>query len=139
MDNKQLLQHAFDEMSAGNSRPFVALLADDVTWTVMGRTKWSGTYSGKANVLNLLGQLRDRLADRYRATAQRIIAEGPYVVVQAKGKATTKAGAPYDNEYCFVYRVEDGAIKEVTEYMDTELVTSALTPVEPTSSDLRSR
>ena len=127
MDNKQLLQHAFEEMSAGNSRPFVALLADDVTWTVMGRTKWSGTYRGKSSVLNdLLGVLRSRLADRYRATAQRIIAEGPHVVVQARGQTTTKAGVPYNNEYCFVYRLEDGAIKEVTEYMDTELVTSAL-------------
>jgi hypothetical protein len=126
MDNRQLIQHAFDEMAAANSRPFVALLADDVTWRVMGQTQWSRTYRGKAEVLSLLGQLRDRLADRYRATAQRIIADGPYVVVQAQGHATTKAGAPYNNEYCFVYRLEDGAIKEVTEYMDTELVTSAL-------------
>src|SRR5882724_9405488 len=126
MDNKQVIRQVFDEMAAGNSRPFIALLADDVTWTVMGRTNWSGTYSGKANVLNLLGQLRERLADRYRASAQRIIAEGPYVVVQARGEATTKAGLPYNNEYCFVYRIEDGTIKEVTEYMDTELVTSAL-------------
>jgi len=126
MDNKQVIRQVFDEMAAGNSRPFIALLADDVTWTVMGRTNWSGTYSGKTDVLNLLGQLRERLADRYRASAQRIIAEGPYVVVQARGEATTKAGLPYNNEYCFVYRIEDGTIKEVTEYMDTELVTSAL-------------
>jgi ketosteroid isomerase-like protein len=48
------------------------------------------------------------------------------VVVQARGDAVTKAGAPYDNEYCFIYRVEDGSIREVTEYLDTELVTSAL-------------
>ena len=127
MDNKQLIQHAFDEMAKGDSRPFVGLLADDVTWRVMGQMKWSGTYRGKAKVLNdLLGQLRARLADRYRATAERIIAEGPYVVVQARGQTTTKAAVPYNNEYCFVYRLEDGTIKEVTEYMDTELVTSAL-------------
>src|SRR5947209_11344075 len=130
MDNKQLIQHVYDEMATGNSRPFVDLLADDVTWHVMGQTKWSGTYRGKTSVLNdVLGQLRTRLADRYRAVAQRIIAEDPYVVVQARGQATTKAGAPYNNEYCFVYRMENGAIAEVTEYMDTELVTSALTPV----------
>ena len=127
MDNKQLIQYAFDEMAKGDSRPFVELLADDVMWRVMGQMKWSGTYRGKATVLNdLLGQLRARLADRYRATAERIIAEGAYVVVQARGQATTKTGTPYNNEYCFVYRLENGAIKEVTEYMDTELVTSAL-------------
>src|SRR5881394_127601 len=105
MDNKQLIARVFEEMAAGNSRPFVELLADDVVWNVMGQTKWSGAYRGKSAVLtDLLGQLRARLADRYRATAQRIIAEGPYVVVQARGEATTTAGMPYNNEYCFVYR-----------------------------------
>lgn len=127
MNDKQRIQHAFEEMAGGNSRPFVELLADDVTWNVMGQTKWSGAYHGKERVLSdLLGQLRARLDGRYRATAQRIIAEGPYVVVQARGQCTTKAGAPYNNEYCFVYRLENGTIAEVTEYMDTELVTSAL-------------
>ena len=126
-ENKQLVQRVFDELSNGNSRPLLELLSDDVTWIVMGRTRWSGAYRGKPKVLNdLLGALRGRLADRYRASAQRIIAEGPYVVVQARGQATTKAGAEYNNEYCFVYEFENGRIKEVTEYLDTELVTSAL-------------
>ena len=125
--NKQLLQQVFDELSRGNSRPFVEAMADDVVWTVMGRTQWSGSYHGKAKVLSeLLGPLGARLAERYKANAQRIIAEGPYVVVQARGEAVTKAGAPYNNEYCFIYRVENGSIKEVSEYLDTELLTSAL-------------
>lgn len=48
------------------------------------------------------------------------------MVVQARGQSTTRAGIPYNNEYCFVYLMEDGRIKEVTEYLDTELVTKAL-------------
>ena len=126
-ENKQLLQNIFKELSMGDSRPFVAALADDVTWKVMGRTQWSGTYRGKQTVLDdLLRQLQSRLADRYRASAERIIAEGPYVVVQARGQSVTTAGIPYNNEYCFIYRVENGQIKEVIEYLDTELVTAAL-------------
>jgi ketosteroid isomerase-like protein len=126
-ENKQLIQQIFDQFSAGDSRPFVERLADDVTWTVMGHTRWSKTYRGKEAVLNdLLGQLSLQLADRYRSTAERIIAEGEFVVVQARGQATTKAGVPYNNEYCFIIRLSGGWIKEVTEYLDTELVTSAL-------------
>lgn len=125
--NREIIRQMFDALANADSRPFVALMADDVVWNVMGRTKWSGTYRGKPAVLNdLLGVLRSRLATRYRATAQRILADGDYVVVQARGEATTITGAPYDNEYCFIYRLEDGKIKEVTEYLDTELVTSAL-------------
>ena len=59
--------------------------------------------------------LRPFVADRLREMPRQFWIDG-----------LTKAGVPYNNEYCFVYRLEDGAIKEVTEYMDTELVTSAL-------------
>lgn len=127
IENKQLMEHIFSELSQGNSRPFVERLADDVRWTVMGTTPWSKTYEGKQAVLtDLLGVLRTRLADRYRATAQLIIAEGDRVVVQARGQAVTTAGVPYNNEYCFIYRIADGQIHEVIEYLDTELLTRAL-------------
>jgi ketosteroid isomerase-like protein len=120
---RALIQHAFEELSTGNSRALVELFADDVTWKVMGRTPWSGTYRGKAAVLgDLLRQLGSRLATRYQATADRIIADGDLVVVEARGQATTKNGTPYNNEYCFIYRFGNGRIQEVTEYLDTELV-----------------
>jgi uncharacterized protein len=126
-ENRRLIRNIFDALSTGDSRPFVALLADHVSWTVMGRTPWSGTYRGKPAVLkDLLGQLGARLADRYRATAERILADGDYVIVQARGQSTTKKGAEYNNEYCFVYRLEEGRITEVVEYLDTELLVKAL-------------
>ena len=40
----------------------------------------------------------------------------------------TKAGQRYDNHYCFVFRVVDGRLKEVVEYLDTALVDAALQP-----------
>ncbi len=127
MSHREVIQRTFEALAAGDSRPLLDLLADDVTWRVMGRTPWSRTYRGKESVLNdLLRHLGARLSGRYKATADRIIAEGEYVVVQATGNAITKAGVPYNNEYCFIYRFEDGSIREVTEYLDTELVTSAL-------------
>ena len=93
----------------------------------MGQTPWSREYHGKASVLaDLLRPLGSRLTTPYRARADRIICDGAFVVVQARGEAITKAGLQYNNEYCFVYRVENGAIKEVTEYLDTQLVVTAL-------------
>ena len=127
VNNRQIIEEIFAALATADSRLFVERMADDITWTVKGQTPWSKTYRGKDAVLkDLLGQLRARLADRYRATAERIIAEGDYVVVQARGQATTTTGLPYNNEYCFVYRLENGLIKEVTEYFDTQLVVTAL-------------
>lgn len=126
-ENKQLLQHIFSEMALGNSRPLVENMADDFSWTVSGTTKWSKTYAGKQNVLEeLFATLRSRMAGRIKTIADRFIAEGDFVVVEAHGSNTTSSGRPYNNHYCFVFRLTDGKLKEVTEYMDTFLVARVL-------------
>src|ERR1700741_5282052 len=127
IENKQLIHQIFEELSKGNSEPFVASMGDDFRWTVTGTTKWSRTYEGKQSVLvELFGPLRARINGRLRTTAHRLIAEGDYVVVEARGSNTTKSGDPYNNNYCFVFRLAGNRLKEVTEYFDTELVTAAL-------------
>jgi uncharacterized protein len=126
-ENKQILQHIYDELSKGNSRPFVDTLADDVRWTVTGTTKWSKTYEGKQSVLtDLLRPLRTQFATQYTAAAHRIIAEGDYAAVELRGHVTTKSGKPYNNTYCFVIRLSQGKLQELTEYMDTALAENAL-------------
>jgi ketosteroid isomerase-like protein len=126
-ENKQLLQNIFSELSKGNGAPFVESLADDICWTIIGSTKWSGTYRGKQAVLNeLLRPLFAQFADQYTNTAHRFIAEDDYVVVECRGRVTTKSGPPYNNTYCWICRVADGKLQELIEYLDTELVTAAL-------------
>jgi ketosteroid isomerase-like protein len=126
-ENKQLMQNIFTELSKGNGAPFVESLADDICWTIIGSTKFSGTYRGKQAVLNeLLKPLLSLFADQYTNTAHRFIAEDDYVVVECRGRVTTKSGAPYNNTYCWVCLVADGKLQELTEYLDTELVTAAL-------------
>lgn len=125
--NKQILQDAFSELAKGNSRPFVDLMAEDFCWTIPGTTRWSKTYRGKQAVLaDLMKPLFAQFANRYTNTAQRILAEGDYVVVECRGNVTTKTGKPYANEYCYVIRMADGKMRELKEYLDTELVAAAL-------------
>ena len=122
-ENKQLMQQVFEELAHGNSPALIEVLADDVEWTVTGTTKFSKTYRGKETVMNeLAGPLFSQLADKFLMTADRFIADDNYVVVECRGNTTTNTGRPYNNKYCFVFRVEDRKIKEVTEYMDTQLV-----------------
>lgn len=91
-ENKQLMRQIFEELSKGNSEPFVASMADDFRWTVTGTTKWSRTYEGKQSVLvELFGPLRGRIDGRIRTTAHRLIAEGDYVVVEAREATRQRA------------------------------------------------
>jgi ketosteroid isomerase-like protein len=131
-ENKQLLQHIYAELAKGNSRPFVESLAEDVRWSLMGTTPWSKTYHGKQAVLTeLLAPLRAQFAGQYTASASRFIAEDDLVVAEVRGRVTTKAGKPYNNAYCFIFRIAGGKVKEMTEYLDTELVNAALTAPAP--------
>jgi uncharacterized protein len=126
--NKQLLRHVYAEISKGNVQPLLDSLADDVEWTIIGSTALSGTSRGKQEVIDkLLKPIRARLADGPIVfQPERFIAEGEYVVMQAHGRATALGGKPYNNTYCIVCRIVDGKVKEMVDYIDTELITSAL-------------
>jgi hypothetical protein len=130
-ENKRMMRSVYEELEKGNGTPFVEALAPDVRWTIKGTTAWSRTWEGFDSVRrHLLDPLMSQFADRYRARAVRVLADGDYVVIESRGDAITKTGKPYRNTYCYVCRVVDGKVKELTEYCDTELVTSALAPPE---------
>ena len=125
--NKQLMQNVFDELAAGNGQPFMDALADDVRWTAIGTSPWSRTYEGKQTIVaELMRPLFSQFADQYRAQATRIVAEGDVVVVEARGQVMTKSGQPYNQTYCYVLRLADGRVQELTEYLDTDLVNQVL-------------
>ncbi len=126
--NKQLLQDIYAEISRGNPQLLLDSMADDIQWTIIGSTAFSGTSHGKQEVIDkLLKPLRARLADGPIVfQPDRFIAEGEYVVMQARGRATARSGKPYNNTYCIVCRIVDGKVKEMIDYVDTELITSAL-------------
>ena len=130
--NKKLMQEIF--AGVGNPDPavrdrslFVASLADDAKWVVTGQYSWSRTFAGKKAILNdLHGHVRSLLVERARTIAHHFIADGDCVVVEARGDNVTKTGARYDNDYCLVFRLENGKIKEVREYCDSVLTEQAL-------------
>lgn len=126
-ENKQFMQRIFDELAKGNGRPFVESLADDFRWVFTGTSSWSRTYEGKPVVVKeLLEPLFAQFAGRYTNKAVRMIAEGDFVVVECRGQVTTKAGKPYNNQYCYVCRIANGKLAEITEYMDTHLAETVL-------------
>jgi hypothetical protein len=104
-------------------------MADDFVWRISGTTAWSGEYVGKADVCErLLEPLYAQFLVSSSITATRILADGDYVVVQCHGDATAVSGERYANTYCFVIRMADGHLREMTDYMDTALVDRVLRP-----------
>lgn len=126
-ENKQLVRAFYEAGDRGDMEACLALLADDIRWTNIGTTPFSGTYSGKQAVLeNLIGPLFGQLKAGISSVIENLIAEGDYVVAQTAGTAETLDGRPYNNSYCQVIRIRNGQFAEVKEYFDTELANAVL-------------
>jgi uncharacterized protein len=126
-ENKQVVLDFYDAAARGDMDHCFGLLSDDVEWTNIGTTQFSGTFSGKQALLEqLLGPLFGQLKAGISTTIERLTAEGDVVVAQTTGKSETHDGVPYNNTYCQVMRVRGGQIIEVKEYFDTQLAASVL-------------
>lgn len=124
-ENKQIVLDFYEAGARGDMDTCFALLADEVTWTNIGTTKFSGSYIGKQAIAeDLLGPLFGNLKAGIASKIERLTAEGDIVVAQTSGTAETKDGTPYNNTYCQVIRIRDGKIAAVKEYMDTALIDS---------------
>jgi hypothetical protein len=71
-------------------------LSDDVRWTVMGTTVFSGTFNGKQEMVEkLYGPLIGQLQGPGSIDVQNIVADGDYVVLQARRRtASLTTGGP---------------------------------------------
>ena len=125
--NKEIVRRAMAALGRGDYTGFLADADDDLAFTLAGTTPFSGTIQGKQAVEEALqGLLGTKLeGGGITMTIDNLIAEGEYVAEQARGKARTKSGKDYNNTYCRVYRIVDGKVKSIIEYLDTELLAAA--------------
>src|ERR1700693_5696430 len=77
------------------------------------QVNWFSTST--AVLTELFGTLHSKIDSKITTTAYHFIADGDYVVVEARGSNTTHAGIPYNNAFRFVFRLAGGKLTEVTE------------------------
>ena len=127
--NKKLVQQVYEDAASRSGTTFADNLADDASWIVTGQYSWSHEFRGREAILHgLMGHFRSLLAVRPRTVAFNFIADGDFVAVEARGDNVTKAGLRYDQQYCMVFRIENGKIKQIKEYCDSALVERVLGP-----------
>jgi ketosteroid isomerase-like protein len=129
--NTALIERIFGKVGGGfapvDARLYLESMADDVRYMILGTTPLSGVFRGRDQIVDrIFRPLMERLDGGIELAPDTLFGEGDVVGMQAHGRARTKKGARYDNTYCFVFRFRDGRITEIAEYLDTELVQSAL-------------
>ncbi len=122
-NNKALVREAFRPWEAGDSGPFFELIAEDVTWTVIGTTTVSGVYRSKQALIDkAFGPLLDRLDGDLKTTFIDLAAEGEKLFLRFESTGLSTSGVRYDQVYCWAMIMRDRRIVEITAYLDTDLL-----------------
>lgn len=119
-ENRSIVEQYFERMASGDPR-LAELLDEDVCWVAPQSSPVGHRHEGKAAVLALIGK-GVGLYDTSRPMETRIeaiAAEGDRVFAEMTLRATTAHGESYHNHYVFVFRLREGRIVKIHEYLDS--------------------
>lgn len=129
--NEALVREAFERWAAGGS-VFDALLAPDVRWTIHGSGPVAGTYESRDSfVKDASLPLVSRLSSPVVPDVHAIWAVDETVIVRFDGAAITTSGAAYENQFVWIFRMEDGLVVEAEAFLDLEAYQEVVENNEP--------
>jgi len=118
---RQLVTSFLAARTAGDAEGMAGLVSDDVEW-LPPPSMGIGPFSGREAVVKALaGAASGRIfqPDTIERRVDHVVVEGETAVVQQTLTATTRKGAAYRNEYCWVYTCAGGKVARMVEYTDS--------------------
>ena len=128
-ENKKVALAFIKAMSSGDVAGTDACLARDAFTDAKGFGKFAGVrrYEQIVGTVDAFNHLFE--PGGLRPEIKTVTAEGDRVVVEFEGKAITKTGEEYFNQYCMVITLAGGKVKQVNEYFCTVLADRVLWPL----------
>jgi uncharacterized protein len=117
--NKSIVEASFRAWSEGRGSPF-DLLADDATWTIVGRSVAAKTYeSREAFMRDVIRPFNARMRAPLKPVIRHIYTDGDAVIVFFDAKGTARDGQPYVNTYAWFLDVRDGKVIAASAFFDS--------------------
>ena len=126
--NKQVVLDFIEAMGKGDAAAAAPCITNDAFTLAKGFGKFAGVRHHDT-ILATIAAFRMLVPDGMQPAIESITAEGDRVVVEFEGNATLCNGEPYCNQYCMVFTLRDGRIKQVNEYFCTILADEVLFPL----------
>lgn len=125
--DKRLVLKFIEAMGASDAETAAPCLAEDAFTLAKGFSKFAGVRHYET-IVGTINSFKKLVPTGLRPTVHTVTAEAGRVVVEFEGDAVTCEGKPYCNQYCMVFTVQDGKIKQVNEYFCTKLADEVLYP-----------
>ncbi len=125
-ENVQVVEDFFAAMGSGDKQALLALVAEDIEWIIPGEG-WplAGTHRGHAGLAATLRKASEEVEMTYPKPPE-FVAQGDRVLVigvaVGKIKATDK---PFEDQWVFDITLQNGKLKSVREYIDTQALARA--------------
>jgi uncharacterized protein len=117
--NRAIVEAAFNRWSDGTGNPY-ELLADDCSWTIVGRSDASRTYaSRKAFMDEVIGPFGARMSKGLRPTIRQLVTQGDAVVIFFDASGTAKDGQAYANTYAWFWEMRNGRVVKAHAFFDS--------------------
>ena len=126
--NKQIAVRFIEAFSRGDVEAAKACLAPDAVTIAKGFGKLSGPRSYEL-IVATTGAFKEIIPSGLRPAFHSVTAEADRVAVEFEGDATLANGERYCNQYCMVFTLTDGKIKQVNEYFCTLLADQKIGPL----------
>jgi ketosteroid isomerase-like protein len=117
---------AWQALASRDPARIAAMFTEDAEWIAPERNATAAALNGVSHMIGREQIARSLGSDIWKLFAANVkvefrgvYAEGDVVVVEQRMQATLANGNAYDNDYCFVFEVNNGLIRRVREYMDT--------------------
>ncbi len=119
--NKGVVREFYRVFSTGNVADILALMRDDATYWVSGSVQGFSGMKTKAQLAEVLASVSKLYVGGSLPLAPTtLIGEGELVFAEASGRAELKNGRVYEPHSAWVFRIKDGLIVEIREFIDTK-------------------
>ena len=120
-ESKAIVSRYVAALESGDVAAIRDCFTEDATWWLGGELPISGTWRGRDAILGGFFGTAMRFYEPGSADLEvtTLLADGDAVTLEWTSRARTVSGDPYENQCAAVFRVRDGRIASVREYMDT--------------------
>ena len=92
---------------------------------ITGTSPFSGSHTKQEWWDKVVEPLMASVGGKVSIERLTVVAEGDWVCTHSRGQMTTADGKPYNHQYAHFFRVKDGKIAEIFEWLDTALTSAA--------------
>ena len=122
--NEQLALDFFEALSSGDLERLRPFLTEESVWAPMVKDiPGAGEYRGAEIIDVFLGPVRGMFAaGDPKVHVKSIFSDGDMVSVESWSDGHLADGREYYNQYAWVFRMQDGKVARIHEYMDSYYV-----------------